>query len=153
MSRMQFGENWTWKKNGREKEGYFATTDITFPMTDFDTYGQLWVALSKIDNMSIVNISYDHTERISYQNEARKKALTVARKKAGDMAAVLGVKIAEPLVIKDFSNDHFNPIMARSSNLYLAQPAIENEPAGSEAVALSPARFPSNQPWKLPSSF
>jgi uncharacterized protein YggE len=100
-SRMQFGENWEYRNNTRVKEGYYAQTYITFSMTDFNIYKELWLGLSRFDSVSVLNVDYDHTERIRYQNETRINALLAAKEKAGILAKSIGSDIAEPLLIEE----------------------------------------------------
>ncbi len=100
-SRMEFGENWEYRSGTRVKEGYYAQTFITFSMTDFNVYKELWLGLSRFDSVSVLNVSYDHTERIRYQNETRVNALLAAKEKAGLLAKSIGSEIAEPLLIEE----------------------------------------------------
>ena len=51
--------------------------------------------------MSVLNVAYDHTERIGIQNETRIKALQEAKKKAAILAESIGSKTAEPIVIEE----------------------------------------------------
>lgn len=100
-SRMEFGENLEYKNKSRVKEGYYAQTYISFSMTNFDIYKELWLGLSRFDSVSILSVNYDHTERIRHQNETRIKALLAAKEKAGNLANSIGSQIAEPLLIEE----------------------------------------------------
>ena len=81
-SRMRFGENWEYKNNSRVREGYFASTLISFTLTAFEKYQNLWSGLANIKNVSIQNVNYDHSKRIEFQNKTRLKALLAAKEKA-----------------------------------------------------------------------
>lgn len=98
---MQFGENWEYVDNSRIRSGYFASTDISFTLEDFDRYQPLWMGLAEIDAVSVRSVGYDHSERIRYQNETREKAVKAAREKAKALAEGLGSDIAEPLLIEE----------------------------------------------------
>jgi uncharacterized protein YggE len=100
-TRMEFGENWVYRDRSRVKEGYFARTYVTFSMTDFSKYKKIWLELAEIDSVSVTNVSYDHTERISIQNKTRIKALQAAKEKARVLAESIGSSIAEPLLIEE----------------------------------------------------
>lgn len=100
-SRMEFNENMVYKKSSHIKEGYFARTYITFSMTDFSKYKKIWLELAEINGVSVTNVSYDHTERISIQNKTRIRALSEAKKKAKVLAESIGSKIAEPLLVEE----------------------------------------------------
>ncbi len=100
-SMMQFGENWEHENGRRIQKGYFASSQITFKLTDFSKYQHLWIGLAKIKDMSIQNIGYGYSKRIEAQNKARVDALLVAKEKAFTMAKTLNVKLGDPLVIED----------------------------------------------------
>ncbi len=100
-SMMQFGENWEHEKGRRVQKGFFASSQVTFKLTDFTKYQHLWTGLSKIKDMSIQNIGYGYSKRIEAQKKARIKALLAAREKAYIMAETLGVDLDGPLVIED----------------------------------------------------
>jgi len=107
-SRMRFGENWKTVDRERVRDGYFATTQIGFTITDFDLYQTLWFGLAEIESVSIDNTSFTHSERIRYQNESRQKAVLAAREKANTLANTLGSKIAEPLLIEEMAAQTFS---------------------------------------------
>ena len=100
-SRMEFGENWEYRNNSRVREGYIASTDITFKLTDFDGYTPLWSALSRNSAVSVTSVTYDHSQRIQYQNKTRENAAAAAREKAKNLAHALDVEIQEPLAIEE----------------------------------------------------
>jgi len=100
-TRMEFGENWIYKNRSRVKEGYFARTYITFSMTDFSKYKKIWLGLAGINDVTVQNVGYDHTARISIQNKTRVKALKTAKEKAKVLAESIGSRIAEPILIEE----------------------------------------------------
>lgn len=135
-SRMQFGENWVYRQNTRVKEGYFAQTTITFSMTDFNVYRDLWLGLSRFESVSIDNVEYDHTERIGYQNETRIKALHAAKEKAEILAESIGSRIAEPLLIEEEGGDY---MLSRSNVAEFSLDA--SGPSSSISPGLIPIRM------------
>ncbi len=118
-SMMQFGENWVHQNGRRIQDGYFASSQVTFKLTDFTKYQHLWTGLSKIKDTSIQNIGYGYSKRIEVQDKARIDALLVAQKKAHIMAKTLNVDLGVPLVIED------NPSFAepRRFNMLMASDA------------------------------
>lgn len=98
-SGMRFGENYVYRNNSRVKEGYIANTTISFKMNDFGKYEALWLALSKVDAVSVNGVSYDYSKRIEAQNETRIKALMAAKEKAKAMAAAMNLELGETLSI------------------------------------------------------
>ena len=100
-ARMEFGENWEYRFSSRVKNGYFASTDIFFKLHDFEKYKSLWMGISQIEYVTVNSVSYDHSKRIEFQNETRKKALLAAKEKAIALAETLGSQIGEPLLIEE----------------------------------------------------
>jgi len=105
-SRMSFGENLVYRNNSRVREGYVADTSITFELSDFNKYQDLWFALSSINEVSVLRVSYDYSKRINVQNETRKLALIAAKEKAETMANTLGVEVANVLSITEIPNTY-----------------------------------------------
>lgn len=102
-TRMEFGENLVYRNETSVKEGYRASTDVCFQTLDLKKYRTLWIGLAQLPGVSVDGIYYDHSKRIEYQNETRRKALLAARDKAKDLARTLGSDIAEPLMIEEDS--------------------------------------------------
>lgn len=136
-SSMEFGQNWEYKNGDRVQNGYFASTMISFKLTDFGLYNKLWLGLAKLPSVSVENVAYDHTKRIDYQNETRRKAVLAAREKADDLARALGSAIGEPLLIEEQVVE--NNWAANSAMNNLRQVSDE-EAAGAEGIA--PGRIP-----------
>ncbi|HRW52318.1 MAG TPA: SIMPL domain-containing protein [Phycisphaerae bacterium] len=111
---MWFGENWEYRDSSRVMDGYEATTDVTFEMTELAQYRDMWISLAGMAGVSISNVSFDVSNRIEIRNETRKSALVAARNKASEMAHALDAEIGEPLVIEEVENG-FN-VWAAASN-------------------------------------
>jgi uncharacterized protein YggE len=106
-SGMRFSENKVWRNNTHVMEGYLATTQVLFTTRNLEDYRDTWIELSRIDGVSVTNVTWDVSDRIKIQNETRTKALTSARTKAEKMAATLGSKIAEPIVIEEMQEGNY----------------------------------------------
>lgn len=120
---MEFGENWEYRSNSRVKEGYFASTNIFFKITDFQQYRPLWFGLSRFESVTVDGVYYDHSKRIDFQNETRKEALLAAKEKAIVLAETLGSRIGEPLLIEEdaslqeyLRNSRYSNVLSRSEN-------------------------------------
>ncbi|HYG34312.1 MAG TPA: SIMPL domain-containing protein, partial [Clostridia bacterium] len=100
-SRMQFGENWTYSSSSRVRDGYVASTDISFKTTDLERYSELWLGLAEMPAVSIRMVSFDHTKRIEFQNQTREKAILAAKEKAANSAKALGAEIGAPLLLEE----------------------------------------------------
>jgi hypothetical protein len=100
-SSTQLEENWEWRNQNRAMDGYKASTTIRFGCLNLDLYRKLWFSLAKISGVSIRSADWDTSKRISLQEEARAKALKVAREKAEAMADTAGVSLLEPISITE----------------------------------------------------
>ena len=100
-SRMQFSENWEYRSSSRVREGYVASTEISFKTTDLDLYVRLWLGLADMPVVNVQTVTYDHTKRIDFQNQTREKAIQAAREKATASAKTLGVEIGPPLLLEE----------------------------------------------------
>jgi len=92
-SRMQFSENWEYRASSRVREGYIASTQLSFKTTDLELYTQLWLGLAEMPVVRVESVTYDHTRRIEFQNQTRAKAIQVAKDKAAASAKTLGAKV------------------------------------------------------------
>jgi uncharacterized protein YggE len=138
-SRMQLGENWNHERGMRVREGYFASTDVSFTLADFDKYAAVWIGLSGLSGVTVQGIDMDHTDRIRFQNEARTKAVRAARDKAQGIAEALGVTLGEPLIVDED--------LSVSEDLRTPFPALTNavSPVGEPASigeSLAPGTIP-----------
>jgi uncharacterized protein len=98
---MQLGEHQVYKDNSWVKEGYRASTALSFKASNFDAYKDLWLGLVAINGVSIDGVYYDHSQRITLQNETRLKAVVAAKEKAVSLAKALGSEAGEPLLIEE----------------------------------------------------
>lgn len=106
-SRISISENWVYRSNNRVKEGYQASTTITFESDDLDDYRDLWIGLSKLDNVEVSSVTFDVADRIRHQNESRLKAVVAAKEKAVALAEALGSEVHEPIAIVEDLGDGF----------------------------------------------
>jgi uncharacterized protein len=138
-SQMEFGENWEYKNQSRVKEGYFASTQISFRTSDLAAYKPLWLGLAEVPGVTVEGVYYDHSKRIAYQNESRQKAVLAAKEKAAALAKTLGSEIAEPVRIEeDLSvNNVWSASQSVSSNS-----SVNAGERGAEQEALAPGTIP-----------
>lgn len=121
---MSFGEEWRYRSGSRVKEGYRASTNISFQLKDFSMYNGLWTRLSTVKNVSVSGVTYDYSKRKVLQSKMRVKALLNAKSRAIELAETLGSNVGEPLVIEEGRQ---NEVAYRSSNRMLAS----DSPGGS----------------------
>jgi hypothetical protein len=116
-SGMEFGEHFVSSKlKGRVRDGYQASSSINFKVTDLSKYKDLWSGISRMNNVSLNGITYNNSNRITHQNETRKKALLAAKEKAETLAITLDSEIGKPLFIEEerfgYSRNNFNNVYA-----------------------------------------
>lgn len=114
---VELSENWVYRNDSRIKEGYEASTVVSFTSKDLGQYRTLWLGLSRLKGVSVKAAAWDSSRRIPVQNETREEALKAAKEKATNMAAALGMKLAEPLAIEEIAveNDAFS-VSSMASN-------------------------------------
>lgn len=100
-AQMQFSEHREYRSTSWTKEGYEASTVVTFTTKKLEQYHTLWLGLSRLRGVSVDSVAWDSSRRIEVQNATRVDALKAAKEKAEAMAKALGVEIAEPLAIEE----------------------------------------------------
>ncbi len=80
---------------------YSCSTQITFTLTDFDKYGSIADALSKLDGVQIQSVDYASSQEAETRREALKRALLDGHDKANDLAVTAGCYIDKPLEIDE----------------------------------------------------
>ena len=134
---MQFGENWVYRNRSRVKEGYYASTILSFKVKDLKKYKPLWIGLSRIERVSVEGVRYDHSKRIQYQDETRVKALLAAKQKAVNMARILGSRVGEPLAIEEDLSVSEGRAVPSFSNV-----AVNAGAAGTAGEGIAPGKIP-----------
>ncbi|HUG11452.1 MAG TPA: SIMPL domain-containing protein [Opitutaceae bacterium] len=100
-SQMSLSEHREYRNNSWIMEGYDASTTVSFVTSDLPSYRAIWHGLSKIKGISVNGAHWDTSKRIELRDATRVDALKAAKAKAETMAATLGMKLAEPLMIEE----------------------------------------------------
>ncbi len=137
-SGMRFGQNWTYQGREQVKDGFFASTDITFKVKDLAKYTKLWIGLFRLPNVTLNGVYYDHSQRIEYRNTTRQNALLAAKSKAEGLAKALGSKIGRPLSIKETSETYG----LRSSNFNTSNSMNVAAGTSGDSQNLAPGQIP-----------
>jgi len=137
-SRMQLGENWNYRMGERVQDGYAASTDVQFKLTDFTKYIPLWMGLSAIQGVQIRDVLLDHSDRIKYQNEARTKAVLAARDKARALAETIGAQLGAPLLVEEDLSEGYRVPPAINANVVVPQAS----PDRMDESPLAPGTIP-----------
>lgn len=82
-----------------KKNPFSCSTQFTFVLTNFDKYGDIADALSKLDGLQVQSVDYASSKEDATQNDALKQALVNAHDKASALAVVAGCSIDKPLEI------------------------------------------------------
>ncbi len=122
---------------------YFASTSVYFKINDLKKYKPLWIGLSKIKNVSVDGVIYDHSKRIDYQNKTRQIALLAAKEKAVALAKTIGSEIGSPLLIEDMTIQK-----SRAVNRY-SNVAITTNDNPIEDNSITPGKIPIRMRVKL----
>jgi hypothetical protein len=97
---------------------FTASDEIWFTLKDINRYDKITTGLLKIDNVFISNTFLEYSKAIEIKVQARTDALNAAKKKAENMASVLGQSIGRPLLIQEEPNTYYpNPFNASTENL------------------------------------
>jgi len=134
-SRMTFGENRVYRQGTQYKEGYIASTNVTFTSTDLDAYTKMWMLLAGFEGVEVNNVSYDLADRITVQDETRREALRAAQRKAADLAEVLGATLGGPLHIVEQGSG------VRPLPLYSNKAMMMEADAGAPPPAQAPGQI------------
>jgi uncharacterized protein YggE len=102
-TRPQIGERWSHHKGRRVKDGYYAASTISFKLTDFSQYQNLWEKLTEFKGMNIQDVAYGYSKKTEARAKARTLALIDARDKAKQMAQTLACDIGTPFMIEESS--------------------------------------------------
>jgi uncharacterized protein YggE len=100
-SQMNLSEHREYRNNSWIKEGYDASTTVSFVTSDLPSYRAIWHGLSKIRGITVHGAFWDSSKRIELQNATRVDALNAAKAKAEAMASTLGMSLAEPILIEE----------------------------------------------------
>jgi uncharacterized protein YggE len=95
------GDNTEAKKNP-----FSCSTQVTFTLTDFDKYGPIADALSKLDGVQVQSVDYASSKEEATKRDALKQALVNAHDKANDLAVTANCYIDKPLEIIEGTPDN-----------------------------------------------
>jgi len=96
----QLRENWVYRNNSREQEGFIAHTQIRFELKDSDLYLSLWKGLAGIKGTSVENIQYALSDPDTLLHKLRIAALNNGREQATQLAEAAGMTLGFPVSIQ-----------------------------------------------------
>ncbi len=137
-SRMQLGENWTHGPGPSVRDGFFASTEVSFTLADLDAYPAVWTGLSGLAGVTVHGVELDVADRTGHRNDARLAAVKAARDKAQAIADALGARLGEPLFVEEELLENLGrPIQAQFSNV-----AMSAGGAGDAGEFVAPGTIP-----------
>jgi len=89
-----------------KKTAFSCWTQFTFTLTDFDKYGPIADALSKLDGIQVQSVDYASSKEQVTRREALKQALLNAHDKASDLALTANCYIDKPLEVMEGTPDN-----------------------------------------------
>ncbi len=112
-NQMSFSEDWSYINNQRVKNGYVASTSISFELADFSRYLDIWKKISQYPEVSLGSVTYSFSKRDEIEQDIKSKALLNAKEKAEQMTKTLGVHLGQVIYISDSTTggDSFQPRM------------------------------------------
>jgi len=135
---MQLAEHREYQANSWVKDGYVASTAVSFTLKELSRYGQLWLHLAELGGVSVDVAAWDVSNRIALQNSTRLDALKNAKAKAEQMATALGARIGERWSIDEIEIDaSWGSPRLMTNSVMAAQPQD-----GDGASAIAPGTIP-----------
>jgi uncharacterized protein YggE len=89
-----------------KKNPFSCSTQFTFTLIDFDKYGPIADALSKLDGAQVQSVDYASSKEDTTKIDALKQALVNAHEKASDLANTANCYIDKPLEILEGTPDN-----------------------------------------------
>jgi hypothetical protein len=116
---IRFDKNLYPGDNAEARKNLFGcSTQFTFTLTDFDKYGPIADALSKLDGVQVQSVDYASSKEDATKRDALKQALLNAHDKASDLAVTADCYIDKPLEILEGTPDNGpRPMMMSRMNL------------------------------------
>lgn len=129
---MQLKENWEYRNNSREKNGYYAFTGIQFTTDDFVTYTDYWTKVTSLANVSVAGVYFALANRTAIEDQVKILAIKQGREKAKGFAAALGAQLGSPILIEELDDGNYY------SNEPMYEMAMKSD--GGRRKAVSPGR-------------
>lgn len=110
-----------------KKNYYMASQTISISLRDLSQYESIISGLIEAGVNRINGVTFQSSELEKLKSDARKLAVTDAKKKAEDFALALGQKVGKAIIVSDNSQPVYNPPMYR--NVMMAQAEVASDMA------------------------
>lgn len=128
-------EDYDYTPTGRTSHGFIISISTSIKSKQVEKINQALTRLTEL-GINVGGVNYSMGNDTSYDDEARKKAITDARKKADDLARAAGFRVGKIVSIQDGQQVGGPiPVMyeAKSMNM-AARPAADIQPGSSDVI-------------------
>lgn len=110
---VNISENRVYDKESSRIEGYRGTHTLNIKVRNIDDAGKIMDELTSIDGLLVNSGNYDHDNKDTTLEQARKLAFENAKAKAANLANLAGMKLGKPVSITESSNNtYYQPMYA-----------------------------------------
>lgn len=115
--------------------GYSANTNLTIKVRNIDNVGKIIDAATANGANNVSNLGFDTVDKTSAENEARIKAVAVAKKKAEDASKIVGFSLGKIVNYNEgFNGSSIIRAYGLSGAAQTASPETKLEPGSNEVV-------------------
>lgn len=96
--------------NNPNVKRFNGSNSISFVLRDISKYSDLSESFFDIENVFTSSPAFDYSGKVETRERAREDALLAARKKAEDMARVMGVTLGRVYAIEEQPDTYYTPV-------------------------------------------
>ncbi len=140
-SRVNLAKEYIWKNNSQVFKGYKSSSTINILFRNLETMSAIITKIMTMENASLYNLSYSHSEVDSFANKAYLEALDNSKTLANEIKNKLGGKSVEVMQISNMrENFGTNKSVTLSENKKLsryspnAPPTIQVHPGSLKII-------------------
>ncbi len=128
-----------WEDGKRKQDGYIASERINVKLKDKTKASSIIAGISQIGASYISSLKFEIEDIETYKEEARKKAIEDAKRKAKALAEQLGVRLGKVMSFSENSNNYRPPIYLRKTAAFdMAEGSIAPElPSGENEITVN----------------
>lgn len=112
--------------------GYSADTNITIKVRNIDNVGKVIDAATTAGATNVASLGFDSSDKTAAENEARKKAVETAKRKAADASKIAGFSLGKVLNYSESFGGSPRPIPLGATDSISSRPETTIEPGTNE---------------------